>query len=341
MIADPRIDPVLLARAVRDGWAVELTDVVFIPSLDMRAASYEARGPAGRWFLKVRLGSGATSLDAAPLAVARGLVDRGIGNVVGPLATRRGALAERIDDERSCELYPFVDGRPANRAGMTAGQWRTFGRTLRAVHDSHLDPRIVERIPVERFDLPFEVSVRAALAAAEAGTSTTPSRRRLAEILNERRPRIEAMLARASDLGRGLSVRRSERVLCHADIHLANILVNHDGAVHLVDWDGPIRAPRERDLLFVIGSRVAGTVAPADEDAFFEGYGRVDIDPEALIYYRYERVLGDIGESGRRVFEQSDLSELDRAREVDLAEDQFAPGNVLETAEEVVLPWDR
>ena len=340
MFVDPGLDPLLLARVVRDGWAVEVTDVVFIPSLDMRAASYEARGPAGRWFLKVRLGSGATPIDG-PLAVARGLVDRGIANVVGPLATRRGALFERVDDERSCELYPFVDGRPAMRASMTADQWRTFGRTLRAVHDCPLDPRILERVPEERLDLPFEAGVRAALAAAEAGVATSPSQRRLVEILNERRPRIEAMLARASDLARGLRARPSERVLCHADIHLANILVSHDGAVHLIDWDGPIRAPRERDLLFVIGSRVAGRVAPADEDAFFEGYGRVDVDPEALIYYRYERVLGDIGESGRSVFEQPDLSELDRAREVDLAEDQFAPGNVLETAEEVVLPWDR
>jgi spectinomycin phosphotransferase len=208
------------------------------------------------------------------------------------------------------------------------------------VHNSHLDPRLVERIPLERFDLPFEASVRAALAAAE-GTATTASRRRLAEILNERRSRIEAMLARASDLARGLRIRSFEPVLCHADIHLANILVSDDGAVHLMDWDGPIRAPQERDLLFVIGSRVAGTVAPADEDAFFEGYGRVDVDPEALIYYRYERVLSDIGESGRSVFEQSDLSELDRAREVDLAEDQFAPGSVLETAELVSLPWTR
>ena len=157
MFVDPGLDPLLLARVVRDGWAVEVTDVVFIPSLDMRAASYEARGPAGRWFLKVRLGSGATPIDG-PLAVARGLVDRGIANVVGPLATRRGALFERVDDERSCELYPFVDGRRASHVGMGADRWRAFGRTLRASTTA--------------------ISTHGSSSASPSSASISPSRRR-------------------------------------------------------------------------------------------------------------------------------------------------------------------
>ena len=94
-------------------------------------------------------------------------------------------------------------------------------------------------------------------------------------------------------------------------------------------------APRERDLLFVIGSRIARDVEPHEETWFFEGYGDVPVDPEAIVYYRYERILEDIGEIARSVFEDGESSLSSHASEVDLAESFFGPGGILETVEQV------
>ncbi len=87
----------------------------------------------------------------------------------------------------------------------------------------------------------------------------------------------------------------------------------------------------------MIGSRIARAVEPREEGWFFEGYGEVAVDPDAIGYYRYERILEDIGEIGRSVFLDDAPSESSRAEEVALAASFFEPGGILETVEQVDL----
>ncbi len=42
-------------------------------------------------------------------------------------------------------------------------------------------------------------------------------------------------------------------VLCHSDIHAGNVLIDQSNAIYIVDWDAPIMAPKERDLMFIGG----------------------------------------------------------------------------------------
>jgi len=74
---------------------------------------------------------------------------------------------------------------------------------------------------------------------------------------------------------------------------------------------------------------------PHEEALFFVGYGAVQVDPEAIVYYRYERILEDMGVDGASVFAVSGTSEATRQAQVDLIMSFFAPGGDLESAEQV------
>jgi spectinomycin phosphotransferase len=333
MLADPGLDSTALRNALRTAWGTEAASLAFVPGYDPQAAAYLVETDDGPRFLKVRFGA----VHEPALDVPAALLDAGVPNIVAPLRTRAGALWF-ADGERSLVVYPFARGRSAVDARMTENQWRTFGSTLRAVHDSGLERRFAGTLPTDAFDPTAGSDAKTALALAESTPPPSSAADRYANLLRQHAPRIGAMVERFEALGRRLRGRAFERVVCHADIHAANILVTDEDRIWLVDWDGPMIAPRERDLLFVIGSRIARDVQAHEEAWFFDGYGGAVLDPDAIIYYRYERILEDIAAFTASILRDPSETETTRDAQASLVAGFFGPGGIIETAEEVSLP---
>ena len=337
MREDPGLDMGTIAACLKDHYGLDVAAATYLPiGYDLNAAVYEIQAVDDTpYFLKIRFGP----VFAPGLDVPRALIDRGVPNILAPLRTRSSTLWAPLVGYPgyTVVLYPFVPGENAMVAGMSAAQWREFGASLLAVHDSGLGEAFRDRIRVEDFALPSAALARQMLTVVETDAFDSPAATRFASFWREQGTRILAMLSRAEALGASLQAKPFDLVLCHADIHAANILVGDDG-IFLIDWDGPMLAPRERDLLFVVGSTIARAVEPREEAWFFEGYGSVEIDPDALVYYRYERIIEDIGEMGRSVFLDPERGEAARQEEVALAMSFFAPGADIDRAETVILP---
>jgi spectinomycin phosphotransferase len=337
MREDPGLDENAIRNCLARDYGVDVASARFLPfGLDPNAAAYRIGSRTGAdHFLKIRFGP----VNETSLVVPRALIERGVPNILAPLPAVGGDLWRPLDGENGSTLvlFPFVEGETAMIAGLNDDQWRAFGATLRAMHDSGLGDRFRGAIAAESFSLPSAELVRELLALAVDATLAHPIAVEHAAFWRGRAGQIRGLLARAEELGAILRRRSHEFVLCHADIHAANILVGNDGAIHLIDWDGPLLAPRERDLLFVIGSRIAREVTPREEDLFFAGYGPVVVDREALIYFRYERIVEDIGEFARSVFLNPALSDAARAEEARMARGFFDPDGMIARAEEVVV----
>lgn len=89
-----------------------------------------------------------------------------------------------------------------------------------------------------------------------------------------------------------------ELVVCHADIHPFNILRTANGFV-MIDWDGMMLAPRERDTMFYTGDMCS-------DSGFHQAYGsEVTLTEELVTCYQYEWVLQEFTDYISRLFDET------------------------------------
>lgn len=117
--------------------------------------------------------------------------------------------------------------------------------------------------------------------------------------MRKHRAAIRPLVERAETLSQKVQEESSEFVMCYSDTHGGNVLMDESGSIFILDWDDPIIAPKERDLMFIGGS-VANVWDNLDEEEFFyKGYGKTEINKLILAYYRHERIVEDIAEYGQ------------------------------------------
>jgi spectinomycin phosphotransferase len=316
-----------IVAALRASFGLRVAALVLLPvGNDADSWAYRvqaAQGPAR--FLKLRAGANATRGAAVPSHLRR----HGVPNVLAPLATGTGAPYVLVD-RFALALYPMLEARVGAEVGLSPAQWRQLGAVVRQLHAVPLTPEL--RALVEREA--FRPTRRELLPDLEArlAAPADPVAGELAGFWRARRNVIAALVEQTDLLGQQLAHRSFPQVLCHADLHTWNVLVDGDARLWLVDWDEAILAPRERDLMFVVGGIARDLVRPGNTDRFFQGYGEAAIDPRLLAYYRYAWAVQDIAAYAEQVLLAPGSGEAARRAAVEGFMDLFAPGNIVDLA---------
>ncbi|TDC35167.1 aminoglycoside phosphotransferase family protein [Micromonospora sp. 15K316] len=283
MIDKPGVDERLLAAEVSAAWVVEVARLVFMPvGLDGDAWAYRVDTRDGeRYFLKLRRG------EFSPAAVLLpGLLRaHGVSQVVAPIGLPEGGAARRFDDHQLL-LYPFHDGGSLWGRGLTDRQWYEYGQFLSRLHAVTPSTDIAAVLPVETYR--SRAGERLGTRAEQAAASET-----LGAFWNRYGAALQRLSARVDDLAS--HVTHGRHVICHADIHPGNLIADGGGPLHVVDWDAPILAPRERDLMFIYSRDFGDHPVDAHRAALFHrGYGPLEPDRNLLNYYRSERHLDEV-----------------------------------------------
>ena len=262
---------------------------------DSFATTYKAVTPSkDSFFVKLRAGA----FSKAAITIPRQLHNAGIENLLPPLPNIGGGLWSSIDDS-ILVVYPYIHTVNAKDRPLSLAQWTELGRTLNEIHSFDHDVNDVLGISVDNFDLPRARSIEDVPEILES--SSSPHVGRFADFWREHEGQINDLLANVRELGEELRPTGLEKVVCHSDCHLWNWIVDDEGKIYLVDWDdGPLIAPRERDLFMLIRPDADENVSERDQ-AFLKGYNKTDIVLDALTYYRMERILEDVAVSANDI----------------------------------------
>lgn len=310
----PRIPEEHLRSCLKEQYELTPSTLEFLPlGLDYSAAVYHVVSELGTaYLLKVT----SRPLYEPRYLVPRYLNDQGITSVVAPISTRSGTLWTQLEDW-TVVVYPFINGESSFN-GMSVEQWNKLGTIFKRIHQIILPPEEFKFLRQETFD-PTEY-VRWVRTFEDQytffeGGSTLERTLRAAWV--EHRSKIHTMLTSLEELAGLLQSRTIPYVICHADLHPANLIRDQAGNVFVIDWDEVMLAPKERDFIFV---------RHLHADAFFQGYGAAEIDEKALTYYRLERDIQDLIECARNVCirDDFDLGEEAKADALKLFQDILA-----------------
>jgi spectinomycin phosphotransferase len=237
-----------------------------------------------------------------------------------------------VVDRFALALYPLLDAATGAEVGLSPAQWRELGAAVRQAHALPTTPELAALAGRETFRPSRRELLPALEAAVARAEAADPVAGALAGFWKAHRDLIDALVDRADRLGRQLAPEGLRQVLCHGDLHAWNVLVDSDDHLWIVDWDEAVLAPRERDLMFVVGGIGHGLVRPHDTERFLRGYGETGIDPRLLAYYRTAWAVQDIAAYGEEVLLTPALGQETRRAALEGLMDLFEPGNIVDLA---------
>ncbi len=317
---------------VLKGFGLRISETSFLPSGDANSAVYRVTTHDDtRYILKVRCGD----FDEIAATVPAFLRSKGLLRVMAPIATSTNQLwvhAHGFD----WMLYPFFDGKNAFESPLSRSQWIALGETMRQVHTAILPSELARLVPRESYSPSYRAIVKALDSQVEQRSFDDPMAAQSAAFCTSKRGDIRAIVERADQLVQHMHNQATSFVLCHSDLHAGNVLVGSDDQLTIVDWDNPILAPKERDLMFIGGGVGDAWNDPREREWFFIGYGPADVDSLAIAFFRYERIVIDIAEYGQRIFDVNGplATRLSDLRKLMTA---FVPNNVIDMAHRTYL----
>jgi len=330
MLEKPSIQDEKIIAALKEEFGLEAARLTFLPlGADLNTAVYRVVAASGTaHFLKLRGGI----FDETSVTLPRFLSDQGITQIIPPLASKSGQLWASLGEFKMI-LYPFIEGRNGYEVDLSDRQWIDFGAAIKRIHTMDVPPSITSRIRCETYSPLGREKVKKFLGQLDDSIcDDDPVTIEAAAFLKPKCAQILDLVERAGRQARALQADPPEFVLCHSDLHAGNVQVDARGAFYIVDWDDPILAPKERDLMYPGGAQgFSGHSAEEEESLFYQGYGPAQVDARALAYYRYERIVQDLAIFCEQIFMTHEGGD-DRQQALQYLKFNFLPHNTIEAA---------
>ena len=330
MSVKPKFNEVEIVSCLKSNYSIDAIHIVPINGgADQSASVFKVETGVEAFFLKQR----SNSADDSALLVQDLLHSQDIPEVLSPIKTQDKKLSVLIDGTKLV-LYPFIEGVSSAETPLSDNNWINFGQTLIKIHSVTMPESIRNIIRVETYSTRFPAALVGILTQINEGSSINPTALRLVDFLKTKEEELKKLVDKTNLLCAEFKSQSLPFVLCHSDIHAGNRFVDNNGGLRIIDFDEPILAPKERDLMF-IGSGIIRPDTPQEIDLFYLGYGMPAISQEAMAYYRHQRIIEDIVLFAEDILNNgSDMSEKETS--FNYLVSNFASGGTLECAYQTI-----
>lgn len=324
----PAISDERIVDCLNTNYGIKVANLTFLPiGADMNASVYKAEThDQSSYFIKLKRGHH-HDISATIITL---LQNAGIQHLIPPIKTTLGQPIQHIDDF-TLIVSPFVEAQDGFSRDLTDDQWVTLGKVIKQIHEINVPPSIQRMIRRENYSSKWREAVRLLYAHIESKPCDDEIALKFVTFMKKHSATIYRLVDRAEQLGKQIQDHTQAFVLCHSDIHGGNVLMDGNDIIYMVDWDDPIMAPKERDLMFIGGGVANVWNKPHEEKFFYKGYGKTEINRTILAYYRHERIVEDIAILGEQLL----LTSVDNQNRIESYKhfiDQFAPQGVVEIA---------
>lgn len=328
MLEKPSIPDELIISRLQEEYELTVTSLTFLPlGADMGTVVYRVIADNGTaYFLKLRKG-----FSEIVVKVPLFLKSQGVQEIIIPFETKSKQHWADFGEYKMI-LYPFIEGKNGFQRELTDQHKRRLGSALKAIHSVQVPPELKRLIPKETFAPKWREYVKSLQVLVEENTFSDINAAKLAEFMKAKRSEIDHLLQRTEELAAEVQSKSLELVLCHTDIHGANMLITGNDDFYIIDWDAPRLAPKERDLMFIGGGIDYIWKTKHDQAIFYEGYGKTNIDFAMMAFYRYERVIEDLAAYGEQLL-LTDEGGADRPEAYERFTGNFDPGETIEIAD--------
>jgi spectinomycin phosphotransferase len=253
-------------------YGIKVVAFTFLPlGADANASVYKAETQEQlSYFIKLKRGHH----HDIGIAVMELLHNAGIQQIISPIKTIQSHPTQRIDDF-TLIVYPFIEGQDGFSRTLTDEQWLTLGNALRKIHEIHVPPLIQHQIRKEAYSPKWREILKSLYPHIDTELSGDEITLKLLAFMKKNILTIQRLVDRAEQLAQILQNESPQLVLCHSDIHGGNVLMDGNNTIYIVDWDDPIMAPKERDLMFINGGVANVWNKTHEEVLFYKGYGRL------------------------------------------------------------------
>lgn len=329
MLEKPDIQDEKIIDCLTGKFGLSIAEIDFLPiGADSNTAAYRAVSRDGmEYFVKLRKGD----FDETAVTLPKFLSGQGISNIISPLNNKANSAWTNVENYKLI-LYPFIEGRNGFDIALDDHHWFEFGAALKKIHTADIPARIRDQIRRETYSAQCRESLKTSLQRIYHEAFTDSIAIETAAFLKTKRDEITAMIRRTGHLALAVQTESPEFTVCHSDLHAGNILIDNQNKLYIVDWDNPILAPKERDLMFPGGAQGFGGHSSQEEEIlFYQGYGQIQINQTAHAYYRYERIIEDIAIYSEELLFTGAGGE-DRKQSLQYLISNFLPGGTIEAA---------